>query len=172
MSDEAVHGPLHGVRVIELAGLGALPFCSLKLADMGADVVRVDRAGEVPADPEPKGYSSWDRGRRSIGVDLKHPDGVATVLRLAASADVVLESFRPGVVERLGVGPEAVWERNPKVVYGRLTGWGQDGPLASSAGHSLNYESLTGVIRAIGPEGGPPVPLLQLLGDFAGGGLH
>lgn len=165
-------GPLDGVRVIELAGLGALPFCSLKLADMGATVIRVDRAAEVEDNPEEKGHSSWDRGRLSIGVDLKNPEGVEAVLRLAEGADVVLESFRPGVVERLGVGPDAVHARNPKVVYGRLTGWGQNGPLSHAAGHSLNYESLTGVIRACGPAGGPPVPLLQLLGDFAGGGMN
>ena len=164
-------GPLHGVRVVELAGLGALPFGSLKLADMGAEVIRVDRLAEVEDEPVARPYSSWDRGRKSIAVDLKHPDGVATVLRLAASADVFLEAFRPGVAERLGVGPDAVMQRNPAIVYGRLTGWGQTGALAHSAGHSLNYEALTGVIRAIGPEGGPPVPTLTVLGDFAGGGL-
>ncbi|MCU0274131.1 MAG: CoA transferase [Acidimicrobiales bacterium] len=165
-------GPLSGVKVIELAGLGALPFGTLQLADMGAEVIRIDRAAEVPAEPVPKGHSSFDRGRRSIGVDLKHPDGVATVLRLAEQADVFLESFRPGVTERLGLGPDVLLERNPRIVYGRLTGWGQTGPLAPAAGHSLNYESITGLIRAIGPRGGPPVPLLQIAGDFAGGGLH
>ena len=129
-------GPLTGVKVVELAGLGALPFGTLKLADMGADVIRVDRAGEVPAAPPdpPKGFSEWDRGRRSIGVDLKHPDGVEVVLRLAEQADALLESFRPGVAERLGVGPDAALARNPKLVYGRLTGWGQDGPLAQTRG--------------------------------------
>lgn len=165
-------GPLHGVRVIELAGLGALPFASLKLADMGADVVRVDRLSEVSVDPEPAPHNFWDRGRRSIAVDLKHPQGVETVLRLVEGADVFLESFRPGVAERLGVGPEEVLGRNARVVYGRLTGWGQTGPLAPVAGHSLNYEALTGIVRAIGPRGGPPVPLLNVLGDFAGGGLQ
>jgi alpha-methylacyl-CoA racemase len=167
-------GPLTGVTVVELAGLGALPFGTLKLADMGADVIRVDRAVEVPGEPPdpPKGFSEWDRGRRSIGVDLKHPDGVEVVLRLAARADVFLESFRPGVAERLGVGPDVALDRNPKLVYGRLTGWGQDGPLAHSAGHSLNYESLTGAIGSVGAPGGGPIPVLQVLGDFAGGGLH
>ena len=165
------NGPLAGVRVVELAGLGALPYGSLKLADMGADIVRVDRVADVPADRAPRPFSAWDRGRRSIAVDLKHPDGVATVLRLAAQADVFLESFRPGVTERLGLGPDDVLARNPRIVYGRLTGWGQQGPLAPAAGHSLNYEAITGVIRAIGPVGGPPVPLLQIIGDFAGGGL-
>jgi alpha-methylacyl-CoA racemase len=164
-------GPLQGVRIIELAGLGALPYGSLKLSDMGADIVRVERLGDVPDDTTPRPFSAWDRGRRSIAVDLKHPDGIATVLRLAESADVFLESFRPGVTERLGLGPDVVLGRNPKIVYGRLTGWGQTGPLAPSAGHSLNYESITGVTRAIGPHGGPPVPLLMIAGDFAGGGL-
>jgi alpha-methylacyl-CoA racemase len=165
-------GPLAGVTIIELAGLGALPYGTLKLADMGADVIRVHRANEVPADPQPRGFSEFDRGRRSIAVDLKQPEGVEVVLRLAGRADALLEAFRPGVAERLGVGPDDAMARNPKLVYGRLTGWGQDGPLAQSAAHSLNYESLTGAIGSIGPVGGPPVPLLQVLGDFAGGGLH
>jgi alpha-methylacyl-CoA racemase len=162
-------GPLTGVTVVELAGLGALPFATLKLADMGADVIRVDRAGEVPASPPepPRGFSEWDRGRRSIGVDLKHPDGVEVVLRLAERADALLESFRPGVAERLGVGPDVALARSPKLVYGRLTGWGQEGPLAHSAGHSI-----TGAIGAVGAPHGAPVPVLQVLGDFAGGGLH
>ena len=166
-----MNGPLHGIRIIELAGLGALPYGSLRLADMGADIIRVERLADVPNDPTPRPRSSWDRGRRSIAVDLKHPDGIATVLRLVDQADVFLESFRPGVVERLGLGPDVLLARNPRLVYGRLTGWGQQGPLAPTAGHSLNYESITGVIRAIGPRGGPPVPLLQIIGDFAGGGL-
>jgi alpha-methylacyl-CoA racemase len=163
-------GPLEGVTIIELAGLGALPFGSLKLADMGADVIRVERLADVdPTVTRPR--SSWDRGRRSIGVDLKHPQGIETVMRLADGADAFLESFRPGVVERLGIGPDVLLARNPRLVYGRLTGWGQNGTLAHAAGHSLNYESITGLIRAIGPRGGPPVPLLQIAGDFAGGGL-
>ena len=165
-------GPLKGTRIIELAGMGALPFATLKLGDMGAEVIRVDRISDVPTDPQPRPHNFWDRGRRSIAVDLKHPEGIATVLRLAEGADVFLESFRPGVCERLGVGPDDVMGRNPRIVYGRLTGWGQQGPLAQAAGHSLNYESLTGLVRAIGPRGGPPVPLLQVVGDFAGGGLH
>ena len=164
-------GPLAGIRIIELAGLGALPFGSMKLADMGADVIRVDRASEVPADKVEKPYSSWDRGRSSIAVDLKNPEGVEAVLRMVDQADVFLEAFRPGVAERLGLGPEQVQARNERIVYGRLTGWGQQGPLAPTAGHSLNYEAITGVTRAIGPEGGPPSPTLTLLGDFAGGGL-
>jgi alpha-methylacyl-CoA racemase len=171
VSNPSPTGPLSGVTILELAGLGALPFGSLKLADMGAEVIRIERLNEVPAEPAERPRSSWDRGRRSIAVDLKHPDGVATVLRLAQDADALLESFRPGVVERLGLGPDVVLARNPRLVYGRLTGWGQAGTLAHAAGHSLNYESITGVIRAIGPAGGPPPPLLNLLGDFAGGGL-
>lgn len=164
-------GPLHGIKIIELAGLGALPFGSMKLADMGAEIVRIDRLSDVPNDTTPKPYSSWDRGRASIAIDLKNPDGVATVLRMVEQADVFLEAFRPGVAERLGLGPTDVQSRNERVIYGRLTGWGQEGPLASSAGHSLNYEAITGVTRAIGPQGGPPSPTLTLLGDFAGGGL-
>lgn len=170
MSDR--DGPLAGVRVIELAGLGALPFGTQKLADMGADVIRVHRPSEVPAEPLPHVYSEYNRGRRSIAVDLKSPDGVEVVKKLAGSADAFVESFRPGVCERLGIGPDELLARNPALVYGRLTGWGQEGPLSHTAGHSLNYESITGAIGAIGPRGGPPVPLLMVLGDFAGGGMH
>ena len=141
-------GALEGIRVVELAGLGALPFASLKLADMGADVIRVDRVAEVDPGAEPAPFSAWNRGRRSVAVDLKHPGGVETVLRLAGGADAMIEAFRPGVVERLGVGPEVAMARNPALVYGRLTGWGQDGPLARAAGHSLNYEAITPAIRS------------------------
>jgi alpha-methylacyl-CoA racemase len=165
-------GPLDGVTIIELAGLGALPFATLKLADMGADVIRVHPPGEVPELKPEHRDSEFDRGRRSITIDLKSPDGVEVLLRLVEKADAFLEAFRPGVTERLGVGPDVALARNPKLVYGRLTGWGQDGPLAPWAGHSLNYEALTGAIGSIGPAGGPPVPLLQVLGDFGGGGLH
>jgi alpha-methylacyl-CoA racemase len=172
-------GPLSGLRIVELAGMGALPFATLKLADMGADVIRVNRVSEVPAErpapdqvPAAQRWREFDRGRRSIAVDLKSPEGVALVLDLIDGSDALVEAFRPGVAERLGLGPEATLARNPKLVYGRLTGWGQDGPLAQAAGHSLNYESLTGAIGSIGPVDGPPVPLLQVLGDFAGGGMH
>ncbi len=165
-------GPLEGIRIIELAGMGALPFASLRLADMGAEMIRVDRLSDVPDDKTPRPHNFWERGRRSIAVDLKNPQGVETMLRLADRADAFLESFRPGVVERLGVGPDVVLQRNPRIVYGRLTGWGQEGPLAQSAGHSLNYEAITGISHAIGPRGGAPIPLLQILGDFAGGGQH
>jgi alpha-methylacyl-CoA racemase len=165
-------GPLEGVRIIELAGLGALPFGTLKLADMGADVIRVHPTSEVPTDRPTRRSSEFDRGRRSIAINLKSPDGVETLLRLIERADAFVEAFRPGVCERLGIGPDIALDRNPKLVYGRLTGWGQEGPLAHAAGHSLNYEALTGAIGSIGVAGQPPVPLLQVLGDFGGGGLH
>jgi alpha-methylacyl-CoA racemase len=165
-------GPLAGTRIIELAGLGALPFGTQKLADMGADVIRVHRTGEVPAEPVEWRYSEYNRGRRSIAVDLKSPDGIEVVKTLVEGADAFVEAFRPGVCERLGIGPDDLLARNPKLVYGRLTGWGQEGPLSHTAGHSLNYESITGAIGSIGPKHGPPVPLLMVLGDFAGGGLH
>jgi alpha-methylacyl-CoA racemase len=165
-------GPLEGVRIIEIAGLGALPFACMSLSDMGAQIIRIDRMGPpAPQPEESRGQEALHRGRRSIALDLKRPEGVEVLLRLAQRADALLEAFRPGVAERLGFGPEVALARNPSLVYGRLTGWGQTGPLAQRAGHSLNYESLTGAIRAIGPRGGPPVPLLQILGDFAGGGL-
>ncbi len=167
-----MNGPLKGIRIVELAGMGALPYGSLRLADMGAEMIRVERIGDVPEDRSPRPHNFWDRGRRSIAVDLKNRRGVETVLRLADGADGFLEAFRPGVVERLGLGPETVMQRNPRIVYGRLTGWGQSGPLAHSAGHSLNYEAITGITHAIGPRDGDPVPLLQIFGDFAGGGLH
>jgi alpha-methylacyl-CoA racemase len=165
-------GPLAGTRIIELAGLGALPFGTQKLADMGADVIRVHRTSEVPGEPLPFVYSEYNRGRRSIAVDLKSPDGVEVVKALCEGADAFVEAFRPGVCERLGIGPDDLLARNPKLVYGRLTGWGQEGPLSHTAGHSLNYESITGAIGSIGPKHGAPIPLLMVLGDFAGGGLH
>jgi len=168
----ARRGPLVGLRIVELAGMGALPFGTQKLADLGADVIRVHRISEVPAVPVPHTYSEYDRGRRSIAVDLKNSRGVEVIKALAGTADVFAESFRPGVCERLGIGPEALFETNPQLIYARLTGWGQEGPLATVAGHSLNYEAITGAIGSIGPRGGPPIPLLQVLGDFAGGGLH
>jgi alpha-methylacyl-CoA racemase len=165
-------GPLDGVTIIELAGLGALPYGTLKLADMGADVIRVHPTKEVPAEKPTHRDSEFDRGRRSITIDLKSPEGVEVLLRLVERADALLEAFRPGVTERLGIGPDVALARNPKLVYGRLTGWGQEGPLSHSAGHSLNYESITGAIGSIGRAGEAPVPLLQVLGDFGGGGLH
>jgi alpha-methylacyl-CoA racemase len=165
-------GPLDGVTIIELAGLGALPYGTLKLADMGADVIRVHPTHEVPDDKPERRDSEFDRGRRSITIDLKSPEGVELLLRLVEKADGFCEAFRPGVCERLGIGPDVLLARNPRLVYGRLTGWGQEGPLSHSAGHSLNYEAITGAIGSIGSPGQPPIPMLQVFGDFAGGGLH
>jgi alpha-methylacyl-CoA racemase len=166
-------GPLTGIKVVELAGIGPAPMCATLLADLGAEVLRVDRAAWVgkPTGLEPK-YATLLRGRRSIAVDLKVPEGVETVLRLADQADALIEGFRPGVAERLGIGPEDCMKRNPKLVYGRMTGWGQDGPLANIAGHDINYIALSGALHAIGYEGGPPTPPLNLVGDFGGGGIY
>jgi alpha-methylacyl-CoA racemase len=167
-----VSGPLAGVRVLEVAGIGPGPFCAMVLADMGADVLRIDRAGAVRGgDPSSPPTDVLNRGRRSVGVDLKHPDGAALVLRLVESADALVEGFRPGVAERLGIGPDECLARNPRLVYGRMTGWGQDGPYAAAAGHDINYIALSGVLHAVGREGGAPVPPLNLVGDFGGGGL-
>jgi alpha-methylacyl-CoA racemase len=160
-------GPLSGLRVVELAGLGAAPFAAMLLADLGAEVVRVDRVGDRSADPE---HYVLHRGRRSIAVDLKHPAGLEVVLRLAEGAPVFLEGFRPGVAERLGVGPDDVHGRNPRAVYGRMTGWGQDGPLAERAGHDINYIALSGALHTIARAGERPVPPVNYLGDFGGGG--
>ncbi len=165
-------GPLQGVKVIELAGIGPGPFCGMMLADMGAEVLRIDRARNVPgAERRNMSGDVLGRGRRSVGVDLKHPKGVETVLRLVEQADVLFEGFRPGVVERLGLGPEVCLARNPRLVYGRMTGWGQDGPLAKAAGHDINYIALAGALDAIGRAGEAPVPPLNLVGDFGGGGM-
>ena len=165
-------GPLTGYKVIEIAGIGPGPFCAMLLADMGADVIRVDRAqsvrGPAPAEP-PKDVSL--RNRRSVAIDLKHPDGVATLLDLVEHADAIIEGFRPGVMERLGVGPDECLARNPKLVFGRMTGWGQDGPYAPWAGHDINYISLAGALAHIGRAGEAPVPPLNLVGDFGGGGM-
>lgn len=162
-------GPLTGLRIIEVAGLGAGPYCGMMLADMGADVVRIERmplaALRAPL-PDP-----LQRSRRSAGLDLRKPAGVAALLRLVDDADALFEAFRPGVAERLGFGPEACLGRNPKLVYGRMTGWGQQGPLATAAGHDLNYIALSGALHSIGTKGGKPVPPLNLVGDFGGGGL-
>ena len=166
-------GPLTGVRVIEIAGIGPGPFCAMMLADMGADVVRVDRASAVRGgDPDRPPLDVMARGRRSIGVDLKSPEGLDTVLSLVEGADALLEGFRPGVAERLGIGPDECLARNPALVYGRMTGWGQHGPYASTAGHDINYISLAGVLHAIGRAGEAPVPPLNLVGDFGGGGMY
>jgi len=163
-------GPLEGIRIVEVAGIGPGPFCAMMLSDMGADVLRVDRADRVRGG----GGASFDllnRGRRSIGVDLKNPDGVALLLDLVAAADGLVEGFRPGVMEKLGLGPDACLARNPRLVYGRMTGWGQDGPMAKAAGHDINYIALAGALDPIGRAGEAPVPPLNLVGDFGGGGL-
>jgi alpha-methylacyl-CoA racemase len=165
-------GPLQGVKVVEIAGIGPGPFCGMMLADMGAEVVRVDRAASVRDVPPTKPWpEATNRGRRSVGVDLKHPDGVATVLRLVEQADALVEGFRPGVAERLGIGPDRCLAVNPRLVYGRMTGWGQDGPLAPTAGHDIDYIALSGMLHAIGRRGERPVPPLNLVGDFGGGGM-
>jgi len=167
-------GPLAGVRVIEIAGIGPGPFAAMLLADLGADVLRVDRAQAVAPNASENNAPHWDllnRGRRSIGVDLKNPDGVETVLRLVEQADALIEGFRPGVAERLGIGPEDCLARNHKIVYGRMTGWGQDGPYAQAAGHDINYIALAGALDPIGRAGQPPIPPLNLVGDFGGGGM-
>jgi alpha-methylacyl-CoA racemase len=169
-------GPLTGVRVLELAGIGPGPFCAMVLADAGATVLRIDRPGASPgvgpgvsrARPE---REFLNRGRQSVVLDLKHPRAVDALLRLADVADVLLEGFRPGVTERMGVGPEACLARNPRLVYARMTGWGQDGPLATTAGHDIGYIARTGALHALGRAGGPPAFPANLLGDFGGGGM-
>ena len=166
-------GPLGGVRVVEIAGIGPGPFCAMMLADMGADVVRVDRASSVRGgDPEVPPANVMNRGRRSVGVDLKSDQGVEVVLKLVEGADALLEGFRPGVAERLGIGPDDCLARNPRLVYGRMTGWGQDGPYAQSAGHDINYISLAGALESMGRRDQAPVPPLNLVGDFGGGGMY
>lgn len=164
-------GPLKGYRVVELAGIGPGPFAGMMLADMGAEVLRVDRAAGVRDGASPPLADVLGRGRRSVGVDLKQPDGREVVLRLVESADALIEGFRPGVTERLGLGPEDCTARNPRLVYGRMTGWGQDGPYANAAGHDINYIALSGTLGMIGRKGEAPVPPLNLVGDFGGGGM-
>lgn len=161
-------GPLAGVRIIEIAGLGAAPYGCMMLADMGAEVVRVERIGGSRDTPE---ASPLLRNRRSVAVDLKQAAGREVVLALAEKADGLIEAFRPGVAERLGIGPEPCLERNARLIYGRMTGWGQTGPLSGAAGHDLNYIGLTGLLHQIGPTGGKPVVPLNVIGDFGGGGL-
>ncbi|WP_105971337.1 CaiB/BaiF CoA transferase family protein [Streptomyces geranii] len=171
VAGEAGGGPLAGVRVVELAGIGPGPFAAMLLADLGADVVRVDRPGGtgLAIDPE---YDVTNRNKRSVIVDLKAPDGPARVLDLAARADILVEGYRPGVAERLGVGPESCHARNPGLVYGRMTGWGQEGPLARRAGHDIAYLAPTGVLGLIGSPDAPPPAPANLLGDYAGGSLY
>lgn len=163
-------GPLSGIKIIEMAGIGPGPFCAMMLADMGADVIRIDRPGGnnlLGLD-----YDILNRGRRSIALDLKTPEGVQTVLDLVEKADGLIEGFRPGVMEKLGLGPDVCLKNNPKLIYGRMTGWGQDGPLAKAAGHDINYIALTGALHAIGSKEGGPVPPLNLIGDFGGGAMY
>lgn len=167
-------GPLRGVTVLELAGIGPGPFAGMMLADMGAQVIRIDRipsggAGAFAAMMRSDGVV--DRGRRSIAINLKDPRGTETVLKLVERADILIEGFRPGVTEKLGLGPAACFERNPRLVYGRVTGWGQTGPLAHSAGHDLNYIALSGALHALGSKDRPPMPPLNLVGDYGGGGM-
>ncbi|MGI8518425.1 MAG: CaiB/BaiF CoA transferase family protein, partial [Acidimicrobiia bacterium] len=162
-------GPLQGLRVIEMAGIGPIPFAGMMLADLGADVIRVDRLA-MPALTEVVGVDPTGRGRRSIALDLKNPKASEIVLRLVDTADILIEGFRPGVMERLGLGPEICLRRRPSLVYGRMTGWGQDGPRAKTAGHDINYLSLTGVLAAIGTKE-HSLPPLNLIGDYGGGAM-
>lgn len=165
-------GPLSGFKIIEIAGIGPGPYGAMLLADLGAEVIRIDRAGNVVGgDPENPPLDLLARGRRSIGVDLKNPDGVAMILDLVESADALIEGFRPGVMERLGLGPDVCQERNPKLVYARMTGWGQTGPYASAAGHDINYIALAGALEPMGRAGQQPTPPINLIGDFGGGGM-
>ncbi len=159
-------GPLHGLKIIEMAGLGPGPFAAMMLADHGAEVIRVERAGMIGVAGDP-----LLRSRRSIALDLKREECREVVRRLAATADGLIEGYRPGVMERLGLGPDALLEANPKLIYGRVTGWGQDGPLARQAGHDINYLALTGLLHGIGEKDRPPLPPLNLVGDYAGGGM-
>jgi alpha-methylacyl-CoA racemase len=161
-------GPLHGIRIVEFAGIGPGPFAAMLFSDMGAEVIRIDRkGGRSPGNGE-----VTYRGRKAIALDMKKPEGVETALKLIDKADALIEGFRPGVMERLGVGPDVCFKRNPKLVYGRMTGWGQTGPLASAAGHDINYIALTGALHGMGRADGKPVPPLNLVGDFGGGALY
>ena len=166
-------GPLAGVKILEFAGIGPAPMAAMMLADMGATVLRIDRPG--PDDrgvPLPEEFEFTKRGRAAIGIDLKKPESTQLMLRLIETSDALIEGFRPGVMERLGLGPEVCLKRNPKLAYGRVTGWGQEGPLAHAAGHDLNYIALTGALHAIGRKGQKPTPPLNLVGDYGGGALY
>ena len=160
-------GPLTGVRIVEFAGIGPGPFCGMLFADLGADVVRIDRP-----DGRPGADFIMGRGKRSIAIDLKNAQGVEAALSILDKADALIEGFRPGVMERLGVGPDIVLRRNPKLVYGRMTGWGQTGPWSSMAGHDIDYIALTGALHTMGRKGEPPAPPLNLVGDYGGGALY
>jgi alpha-methylacyl-CoA racemase len=162
-------GPLSGYRIVEFAGLGPAPFAGMMLSDMGAEVLRVERAN-APVMQDPK-LNIMNRGRKSVAIDLKNPEGVDIAQELIKKADCLIEGYRPGVMERLGLGPDICLEVNPKLVYGRMTGWGQDGPLANAAGHDINYIALTGALHAFGHKNDKPVPPLNLVGDFGGGAM-
>ncbi|MFC1876433.1 CaiB/BaiF CoA transferase family protein [Thermodesulfobacteriota bacterium] len=162
-------GPLNGVKIIEVGGIGPGPFCGMMLSDMGAKIVRVERKGGL-ALSDPK-YDLLTRNRKSISINLRTPEGVQTLLRMLEQVDALQEGFRPGVMEKLGIGPDVCLERNPRLVYGRMTGWGQEGPLARAAGHDINYIALSGALHTIGRKGQNPVPPLNLVGDFGGGGM-
>lgn len=172
-TDTTARGPLHGIRIVEFGGIGPAPMTAMLLADLGADVIRIDRLQPSGLGiQKPKKFDLLARGRQAVAIDLKHPDGVACALDLVASADGLIEGFRPGVMERIGLGPDECLKHNPRLVFGRVTGWGQNGPLAPTAGHDLNYIALTGALHAIGRAGGPPAPPLNLVGDFGGGALY
>lgn len=163
-------GPLEGMKIVELGGIGPGPFCAQMLADMGAEIIRIDRKEPLALSQDAK-YEILHRNRRSVAVDLKKPEGVTAVLRLISQAEALIEGFRPGVMENLGLGPEICLEANPKLVYGRMTGWGQDGPLSHASGHDINYISLSGALHGIGRKGEKPTIPLNLVGDFGGGGM-
>ncbi|MGC1337497.1 MAG: CaiB/BaiF CoA-transferase family protein, partial [Candidatus Binataceae bacterium] len=166
-------GVLSGYKIIELAGIGPGPMCAMLLSDMGADVLRIDRTADAALGiaMETK-YSLLNRGRRSVALDLKRPEAIEAVLKLVEKADALIEGFRPGVTERLGLGPDNCLKRNPRLIYGRMTGWGQEGPLAHAAGHDINYIALSGALASIGRKGDAPLPPLNLVGDFGGGALY
>lgn len=172
MTDRNKSGPLCGIKVIELAALGPVPFSGMMLADLGAEVIRIERPGaSVLGVPMEQRFDIMSRGRRSIALDLTRPEGMEVVLQLVATADVLMEGMRPGAMERLGLGPEECLARNPGLIYGRMTGWGQTGPLAQRAGHDINYLSINGVLDSIGLEGQAPVPPINLVGDYGGGSM-
>ena len=173
MSVQNRPGPLSGIKVLEFAGIGPAPMCAMLLADMGATVFRIDRTEEVELGTKrPLKFEVLLRGRQTAALDLKTPAGLTAALEMITEADILIEGFRPGVMERLGLGPDVCFERNPRLVYGRMTGWGQSGPLALAAGHDLNYIAITGALDAIGRKGAAPTAPLNLVGDFGGGALY
>ena len=166
-------GPLAGVRIVEMSGIGPAPFCGMLLADLGADVLRIDRLSAIDLGfPVPPRFDLLNRGKRAAAVDIKAADGIALVKSLVAQADILIEGFRPGVMERLGLGPDVCLAANPRLIYGRMTGYGQSGPMRDRAGHDINYIAMTGALHAIGDVDGPPMPPMNLVGDFAGGSLY